>query len=62
MPETNTAQYGVTALMRAAYYGLNDVIEVLLAAGAEVNAQNEVWYCQMNDFHGLIIARMDGQL
>lgn len=48
--------------MRAAYYGLNDVIEVLLAAGAEVNAQNEVWYCQMNDFHGLMIARMDGQL
>ena len=28
--------------MRAAYYGLNHIIEVLVDAGAEVNAQNEV--------------------
>ena len=28
--------------MRAAYYGLNDIIEVLVGAGADVNAQNEV--------------------
>ena len=28
--------------MRAAYYGLNHIIEVLVGAGAEVNAQNEV--------------------
>ena len=32
-------RYGVTALIRAAFYGHRDVVQVLLAKGADVNAK-----------------------
>ena len=41
----NIKQFGNTALLNASYYGQIDVVRVLIEAGANINAQNEVTLC-----------------
>ena len=47
------AQGGETALFSAAYYGNADCVRLLLAAGADKNAQDEVRRCPFYDHCGV---------
>ena len=48
---------GCTPLHLAAYYGTAEVIPLLLAAGAEVDARNKVRESDHTDNHALIYSQ-----